>query len=149
MLAYGVVLVALAGCSEGSASEPEPSDPAWTTESDCQDFAIQGDLVMDRRTGLQWDRTVWLTRMTYEEASAYCAAKAARLPSRPEVLALRTAEAQEGCLLSRCAFRGDRCATIQCGTQVPGVDARWGVAFSGGALVLVPDGTAEAVLCVR
>jgi hypothetical protein len=62
---------------------------------------------------------------------------------------LRVAETPDGCQLPACAFRGDRCAVLQCGSSVPGVDAHWGVAFSGGSLVMVGAGEAQGLVCVR
>jgi len=73
------------------------------------------------------------------------------LPTRQELLDLRkpAVDAGDACQLPACPFRGDRCATLQCGSSVPGTDARWGVAFSGGSLVMVAAGQAEALVCVR
>lgn len=116
----------------------------------CAAFRIDGNLVIDERTGLAWDQLVVQSFLTHDEAAAACAGKGARLPTRAELLALRAPEDDDACQLPACAFRGPRCLTIQCGSLVPGSDAdHWGVAMSGGALVAVPAGQAEAMLCVR
>lgn len=116
----------------------------------CPGWEAQGDLVVDPRTALAWDGFVVQSFFTHEQAAEACAAKGARLPTRAELLALRTPSDTDACLLPACAFRGARCLTIQCGSAIPGSDGdHWGVAMSGGALVAVPAGQAEAMLCVR
>jgi hypothetical protein len=148
ILVFGLLLI---GCSSGTGppEKGEEEAPAFKAEGACPNFELEGELARDTRTGLIWDRFVAHTTKTHEEAEATCAERGARLPTRAETLALRADSTEDGCLLPSCAFKGDRCATIQCGSEVPGFSAHWGVAFSGGGLVMVPAGAAEALLCVR
>ncbi len=145
-----LTVLVLAACGDDEVVSPVPVG-APVGEPACEGFELHGDTARDLETGLIWDRFVELGAATAEQADAACATKGARLPTRQELLALRRpgAESGDACQLPACPFRGDRCATLQCGSAVPGTDARWGVAFSGGALVMVPAGQAEAMVCVR
>jgi hypothetical protein len=145
--ALAAAALVLAGCSH--ASEAEPAATPAEVPAECAGFDVRAELVTDLSTGLVWDRFVELALHTHDEATAICAARGARLPTRAELLALRVTDAPDGCQLPACAFRGDRCAILQCGTSVPGVDAHWGVAFSGGSLVMVPGDGAQGLVCVR
>ncbi len=132
------------------ATPPYMEDPDISVAPEalaCPGFELQGDRVKDLSTGLVWDRFVALSLRTHDEAARLCADRGGRLPTRPELMALRAPG--DACQLPACPFLGDRCATLQCGTAIAGTDAHWGVAFSGGALVMVPGGGAEALLCVR
>lgn len=131
-------------------SEPEFSSSDASQPASCPGFEAAGaDEATDLRTGLRWETFVELSLLTHQQASERCAARGARLPTREEVLGLRSAGSTDGCMLPACPFRGDRCATVQCGSAVPGTDAHWGVTFTGGALVMVPAGQPEVSLCVR
>ena len=123
--------------------------PASSAVLECDGYAFQGPLVKDLATGLVWDRVVQQSFLTHEEAVDFCAQKGARLPTRRELLDLRSRQEGDACQLPACPFSGARCLTIQCGSKIPGSDEHWGVAMSGGALVAVPAGQAEALLCVR
>ncbi len=149
MLCGGLLGSALAGasCTAFFAEEGPGLPPA--AEETCADFELSADTARDRRTGLVWDRVVFHDFATHTTAEEICAAKGARLPTRAELTALRTVSSDDACQLPACPFRGDRCATIQCGTPIAGTDAHWGVAFSGGAEVMVGKENAEALLCVR
>lgn len=139
-LALGLVLA----CDNSEL--PEAPQPA--TLQTCEGFAVEtADEATDLRTGLRWDTFAELTFLTNEEATARCASRGKRLPTKDELLALRK-DATDPCQLPACPFRGDRCATIQCGSAIAGADAHWGVAFLGGALVNVPNGQPEVALCV-
>lgn len=127
--------------------QPEPPAAVAHEALTCEGFELQGDLVKDLSTGLVWDRFVELSLRTHDEAARLCAARGGRLPTRAELMALRAPG--DACQLPACPFLGDRCATLQCGTAIAGTDAHWGVAFSGGSLVMVPGAGAEALLCVR
>lgn len=142
-----VLLAALAAAS--CATDPPAPSGGADAETPCEGFELGAEEVKDLATGLVWDRFVNLAVHTHEEAEALCAERGARLPTRAELLALRVAETPDGCQLPACAFRGDRCAVLQCGSSVPGVDAHWGVAFSGGSLVMVGAGEAQGLVCVR
>lgn len=137
-----LIILGTLGCVDNTTI---PSVP----EASCENFVIQGELVQDTRTGLVWDRFVQQSFHTHDEASAICAQKGARLPTRAELLALRQQDADDACQLSSCGFYGARCLTIQCGSEISGTDSHWGVAMAGGSLVQVPQGQAEALLCVR
>ena len=134
----------LLSCDDDT-KEEETNAPAL----ECEGFEFQGSLVKDLSTGLIWDRFVQQSFATHDEAADICAQRGARLPTRVELLALRNREEGDACQLPACPFSGARCLTIQCGSLIPGSDAHWGVAMSGGALVSVPSGQAEALLCVR
>lgn len=136
------VIFGVLGCVDNTTAPP-------ALEVLCENFVIQGEVVQDTRTGLVWDRFVQQSFHTHDEATAICAAKGARLPTRAELLELRQQEPDDACQLSSCGFYGARCLTIQCGSEIPGTDSHWGVAMSGGSLVAVPQGQAEALLCVR
>lgn len=146
--AWLVVGCLLSACEDDDETAPVVGPPP-IAEPACEGFELHGETARDVRTGLEWDRTVELSFSTAESADAVCAARGARLPTRQELLDLRAPSADDACQLPSCPFRGDRCATLQCGSSVPGTDARWGIAFSGGALVMVPAGQAEALVCVR
>ncbi len=131
-----------------SCDSDEPEGETASAALVCEGYEIQGELVTDLSTGLIWDRFVQQSFMTHDEAAGFCEQKGARLPARAD-LALRNRQEGDACQLPACPFYGARCLTIQCGSQIPGSDAHWGVAMSGGALVAVPSGQAEALLCVR
>lgn len=144
----------VAGCKD---LEPIPPDdapstgaiPALAPEAVCEGFQAVGDRVEDRSTGLVWDRFVVLSLVTHAEAVAQCEAQGARLPTRQELAALRRPGRGDPCQLPACPFRGDRCATLQCGTAIGDTDTHWGIAFSGGAELVLRADQPEAVICVR
>ena len=90
-----------------------------------------------------------LTLLTHAEAVAQCEAQSARLPTRQELAALRRPGTTDPCQLPACPFRGDRCATLQCGTAIGDTDTHWGIAFSGGGELVLAADQPESVLCVR
>ncbi len=148
-VALATLLTLGAACSDDE-SETADEVPWPVQEPACEGFELLGAEARDLRTGLVWDRLVRLSFATHEEASASCAARGARLPTREELLALRQPQGGDACQLPSCPFQGDRCATLQCGSLVPGSDDdHWGVTFSGGSLVLVPSGQPQSMICVR
>jgi hypothetical protein len=146
-----VLVLALPACKDLEPLPPDDATPTvqLTAEATCEGFEAIGDSVRDRSTGLVWDRHVALTTTSYDEARMSCEAKGARLPTRQELAALRRPGSGDPCQLPACPFRGDRCATLACGTPVAGTDGHWGIAFSGGGEILLGVNEAEAVLCVR
>ncbi len=147
-----LVLVGLFAYSAACAvdSEPEFTSVDAPLQVPCAGFeAASADEATDLRTGLRWETFLELSLLTHEQASERCAARGARLPTREEVLGLRSSDSPDGCQLPACPFRGDRCATVQCGSTVPGTNDHWGVSFTGGALVMVPAGQPEVSVCVR
>jgi len=145
------LLLALPACKDLEPIPPDPAAPSVTiaTEASCEGFDAVGDAVLDRGTGLVWDRYVTLGTTSYDDARSACEGRGARLPSRQELAALRRPASGDPCQLPSCPFRGDRCATLACGTPVPGTEGHWGVAFSGGGEILLGPSEAEAVICVR
>ena len=140
-------LVLAFGCGDDTTLDP-PDGGALPATASCEGYRLVGaEEAVDLATGLRWDTFAELSLLTHEEATARCQARGKRLPTREELLAMRR-EAADPCQLPACPFRGDRCATIQCGSPIPGTDAHWGVAFVGGALVSVPAGQPEVALCV-
>jgi hypothetical protein len=146
--AWGLACAGLLwGCNRPLREDP-PDAGVPPAEQRCEGFQQVGaEEAVDLSTGLRWDTYAELTLLTHEEAAARCEARGKRLPTRQELVALRR-PAPDGCALPACPFRGDRCATIQCGSKIPGTSDHWGVAFSGGGLVGIPAGQPEVVLCV-
>lgn len=118
-------------------------------EASCPGWQFEGVWVRDLRTGLLWERYVELQGADHKAAQARCSERGARLPTRKEVEALRAPSAGDACQLPACAFRGARCAVIQCGSGIGTSTMHWGVAMGSGGLVSVGADEQQGVLCVR
>lgn len=144
---------AAALCRGGYASWPMPGTPGHA-----RDYQVSADTVLDRVTGLEWQRTVSPDSFTWAQAQTYCSDLALngksdwRVPSRVELISLLDFSKETPPSIDHEAFPNTPAEVFWTASTDANNDANgWVVRFSGGSPT--PDDFSKTALerarCVR
>ena len=119
-------------------------------------YQVDAETVLDRATGLTWQRTSAPGTYTWEQARLYCEGLALgtpdagwRLPTVRELSTLVDAKASRP-TIDTAAFPGTPATRFWTSTTyVPAAASAWSVVFSDGGVLHAGLGEAHSVRCVR